>query len=343
MQSVTKVLVGNKFVAAPVEGTLQTGDVVLLNQNGKYLAAANATDATAISVAVITGAQTIVVKNALGVYEETSIKTFDQTMPIQRRSNAKILYNAFAAPTQCEVVLELFGATITPGNRYVLRNYYRDMYEDKAGFTHNYEAVATSANAIDVADELVKKIKTHEGRRINVVLSTDVDRQSPGSGSFITITLTAREKDDNDDLKGLTEYSIVDFATSLYETRTRSHVLGDFWRPIQGVTLTKTSGKPGTGYWKQVRDLEKRNMAYNGIVYRGAFVPLEQDLNTTKNTEYNVLTVTYDNKYISADNQYTKDTPLQTSVYINRTDTTGASDLKAAIAAFVDGKEFPTV
>jgi hypothetical protein len=341
MQSVTKVLVGNQYIPSGF-GSLAKGDVVLLDQNGKYLEAASVDTATAISVAVVTGKQEVMVKDGNGKYNKVQVDTFDQSIPIQRRSNAKVLYNDFAAPVQAKTTIDLLAATITPGNRYVLRIYYKDMYEDKAGFTHNYEAIATSANAIDVALELEKKINMHSGRRVEVSLDEDINR-GDNTGTKLKINIVAKEKDDNDGLTGLTEYSIVDFAATLYETRTKSKIIGDFWRPVQGVTSTKTTGTTGTGYWKLVRDLEKRNMAYNGIVYRGAFVPLEQDLNTTIGTEYDVLTVTYDNKYISADNQYTKDTPLQISVYINSVDDDGAKDLGDAISAFIDGKIFPTV
>jgi hypothetical protein len=342
MQSVTKVIIGNKFVSAPAaDGAgLAKGDVVLLDQFGKFLDAADVADVNSVSVAIVTNPTAkIMVKG-----EQQTKVLFDQSMPITRRSNAKVLYNENADPEPCTTTINFYGAIITAGNRYVIRNYYKDMFEDKAGFTHNYEVIALSTDAEELATAFMNKIRAHAGRRVEASdLDIDVDGGTPVDDRKINLTLTALEKDDNEGVDSITEYSIVDFATTVYETKRAPHILSNQWRPVQNIKVSTTTGTLGTGYWKLVRDLEKRNMGYNGIVYRDSTVPVEQKMQVVEDVKYDVLTVTYDNKYVSADNQYTKDVPLQLSVYLDSANAGTTEALATAIGEFVGDKIFPTV
>jgi hypothetical protein len=53
-----------------------------------------------------------------------------------------------------------------------------------------------------------------------------------------------------------------------------------------------------------------------------------------KDVEYDYLTIENDNLYLSADNQYIKNTPLVTEVYVKKGEL-ASSDLVSALKAFV--------
>ena len=104
---------------------------------------------------------------------------------------------------------------------------------------------------------------------------------------------------------------------------------------VAGVTITETEGKPGKGFWKQVRDVELRAMGYRGHVFTGAYPSIEQDRMVTKDAQYNYVTIENDNLYLSPDNQYIKTTPVMTEIYCEGAVTaiTGALDSFISAAA----------
>ena len=83
---------------------------------------------------------------------------------------------------------------------------------------------------------------------------------------------------------------------------------------VIGAVITKTEGNPGSGYWKQVRDMERRAMGYRGHVFTGAYPSIEQEMLTEKGGEYNTIIIENDNLYLSPDNQYIKTTPVRTII-----------------------------
>jgi hypothetical protein len=157
----------------------------------------------------------------------------------------------------------LTDATIVAGHRYVLRMVYKDIYEAPGQFTHTYEVYADSNDAEALAAAIVKKINKHKNRRIQAQASAAV------------ITLTAMEKDDNEGVYSLSEYSVVSMEATLYTT-VPGALLANQPTAIPGATIVKTPGNPGKGYWKQVRDAEVRFMGYQGHVFTGAYPEVEQ-------------------------------------------------------------------
>jgi hypothetical protein len=219
----------------------------------------------------------------------------------------------------------LTSATITAGNRYVLRIVYKDMYEDPGQFTHTYEVFAESNDATALAKAIVNKINKHANRRISA------------SNSAAVITLTAMEKDDNEGVYSINEYSVVSMEVSLYETIPGA-LLSNFPKAVAGATIVKIAGKAGKGYWKQVRDREARQMGYKGHVFTGTYPEVEQVRKVVAGDTYDYATIENDNLYLSNDNQYIKTTPILTELYVKKGTTKLAETvLGKGIKSFITG------
>lgn len=155
-----------------------------------------------------------------------------------------------------------------------------------------------------------------------------------GTNDSNELVLTAIEKDDNDGIDSINEYSTVNMDVTLYSTNPSEPFLSNV--PAQVGTISVTAGNPGVGYWKQVRDMERRALGYAGQVMTGAYPVVSGKMYTTEDYEYDVVTIQAENLYNSNDNQYIKNTPITADLFIKKTDTNGAAagTLTAVITAF---------
>lgn len=284
---VNHVLIGKKAnTAAANADALTVGDIAVFDQNMKI---SDGTYADALYIGVCTGKS-----NGKSIMKYSS--------PIQLLAGAKYTSGTYEAPSQEKVVIDLSAASIVIGHRYVLRVLYKDIEAANMQFTHTYEHIATTETAADLASALVAKINKHANRRVTAEVEDS------------TITLTAMEKTDNEGVNSIDEYSIVSMEVSLYTTIPGA-LLSNQPEAVTGAVITKTTGKPGKGYWKQVRDVEARAMGYTGHVLTGAYPSVEQERMVTKDAQYNYITIEWDNLYVSPDNQYIKTTPLAADIY----------------------------
>ena len=308
IQHVNTVLIGKNLPSAyTTADALSAGDVALFDQNRAIIkTAADAAKATSLYIGVAQNKVKVTMPNG-SVADKANIKFGNE---IQKNSNPSAVIGEYVAPVQDKIVITLTDATIIAGHRYVLRIVYKDMYEAPGQFTHTYEVFAANTTAADLAAAIVKKINKHANRRVNA------------SASAAVITLTAMEKDDNNGVYSLNEYSVVDMEASLYVT-------------IPGATIVKTPGNPGKGYWKQVRDAEVRYMGYQGHVFTGAYPEVVQDRMVEQDATYDYITVENDNKYLSNDNQYIKTTPLTTELYVKHSTGFASSIVAKGIENFI--------
>lgn len=300
IQSVHTVLIGKKCPASyTTVDALAAGDVALFDQNKSLITtAAKAAEASSLYVGVA-GEKVNVTMPDGSVAQKANIEFSNE---IQKASKPSAVIGEHVEPTEEKITITLTDATIVAGHRYVLRIYYKDIYEAVWQFTHTYEVYAETATASDLADAIVKKINAHKNRRVQA------------SASAAVITLTAMAKDDNEGVDSLNEYSVVSMEASLYET-VPGALLANQPKAVPGAVIAKTAGNPGKGYWKQVRDEEVRNMGYKGHVFTGAYPIVEQARKVVEGTQYDCATIENDNLYLSNDNQYIKTTPLTTEVY----------------------------
>lgn len=300
---VNNVLIAN--AACPTSysnvDALNVGEVALFDEKKALIAdEAAAIKATSVCVGVCTGTMKVINPTS-GALEDK--KQIEYSNEIQKDSILNSLIQEYKAPVQEKVELNLAGATIVTGHRYVLRIVYKDMYEAPGQFTHTYETIATSETPQDLCDAFGKIINRHLNKRVSVVTTGN------------KIVLTALEKDDNEGVNSINEYSIVSMEVSLYTTIPGA-LLSNIPESVPGVTVTKTAGNPGKGYWKQVRDREMRNMGYKGHIFTDAYPVIESDRKVSASNTYDYMIVENDNKYLSPDNQYVKKTPLTTELYV---------------------------
>lgn len=300
IQSVHTVLIGKKCPASyTAVDALAAGDVALFDQNKSLITtAAKAAEASSLYVGVA-GEKVNVTTPDGSVAQKANIEFSNE---IQKASKPSAVIGEHVKPVEEKITITLTDATIVAGHRYVLRIYYKDIYEAVWQFTHTYEVYAETATASDLASAIVKKINAHKNRRVQA------------SASAAVITLTAMAKDDNEGVDSLNEYSVVSMEASLYET-VPGALLANQPKAVPGAVIAKTAGNPGKGYWKQVRDEEVRNMGYKGHVFTGAYPIVEQARKVVEGTQYDYATIENDNLYLSNDNQYIKTTPLTTEVY----------------------------
>lgn len=318
---VDTVLIGKNCPASyTTADALAAGDVAMFDQDRKIIkTAADAVKASALYIGVAQDKVTVTKPD--GSTEQKANIEFSNA--IQKDSKPSAVIGTYVAPVQEKIVITLTNATIVAGNRYVLRIVYKDMFEDPGQFTHTYEVFAESATAADLATAIVKKINKHANRRVQA------------SASAAVITLTAMEKDDNEGVYSINEYSVVSMDASLYETIPGA-LLSNYPKAVAGATIVKTPGNPGKGYWKQVRDREARQMGYKGHVFTGAYPEVEQVRKVVAGDTYDYATIENDNLYLSNDNQYIKTTPILTELYV-KAGTLKNSVLAKGLQAFISG------
>lgn len=323
LQHVDYILIGKNLPASyTTADALSAGDVALFDQNRAIIkTAADAVNATSLYVGVAQNKINVTMPNGT-VAQKANIKFGNE---IQKASKPSAVIGEYVAPVQDKIVITLTNATIVAGHRYVLRMVYKDIYEAPGQFTHTYEVYADSADAEALAAAIVKKINKHKNRRIQAQASAAV------------ITLTAMEKDDNEGVYSLSEYSVVSMEATLYTT-VPGALLANQPTAIPGATIVKTPGNPGKGYWKQVRDAEVRFMGYQGHVFTGAYPEVEQARMVEEGATYDYITIENDNLYLSNDNQYIKTTPLTTELYVKHSSDFATSIVAKGIEAFIAGK-----
>lgn len=300
---------------------LTQGAVALFDENKSLIKdEAGALKASTIYVGVCTGDMTVTMPNG----KSSTKKVVEYSNAIQKASKPSYVMGDYEAPVAEKIEIDLTSAKPVIGHRYVLRIVYKDLYEAPGQFTHTYETVATSEVANDLGNALLKKINKHANRRVTATFENH------------KLTLTAMPKDDNEGVYSLNEYSVVSMEASLYVTIPGA-LLSNFPEAVAGVTIKKTAGHPGKGFWKQVRDMEVRMLGYKGHVFTGAYPTIEPKRFVTEGATYNYFTIKNDNLYLSPDNQYIKTTPLTTEVYVEKSANLGDSPFVQYLEAFITG------
>ena len=323
LQKVNTVLIAKTAPASfSTADALADGAIALFDENKKILTStALAAAAKSIYVGVCEGKEDVY--DQKGAKSTKSVIRF--SMPIQKGSNPTLVVTPFVAKAEDKIVITATNVVPEIGHRYVLRLVYNDIYEAPGQFTHTYETVATTETADDLGNALLKKINKHANRRVSATFASH------------KLTLTALPKDDNEGVYSLNEYSVVSMEASLYVTIPGA-LLSNVPEAVPGATITKTAGKPGKGYWKQVRDMEVRMLGYKGHVFTDAYPAIEPKRNVEEGSTYDYFTIENDNLYLSPDNQYIKTTPLTTEVYIEHNTTNKTSVFAKALKAFITGE-----
>lgn len=324
LQHVNTVLIGT---GAPESYTtadeLKEGQIALFNQDGAIVK--NAVDAKAASSLYIG-----VCEGKKDVYNEKGTKSTKPvirfSMPIMKGSKPHMVFNKYVAATEDEIVITATDVTPEVGHRYVLRLVYNDIYEAPGQFTHTYEVIAKSTDATDLITAFKNKINKHKEAR--VVAAT--------SDTAAVLTLNAKEMPYNEGIMLDSNYSQVSVEAFMWKT-IPSGLLSNVMYPVANLTITRTQGAPGKGNPKIVRDRENAALGYRGITHRanGIYPYIAPELKADLSATYDTLSIEWDNKYLSDDNQYIKTTPLACELYVNA-GSLNDSVFMTALKAFVE-------
>lgn len=303
LQKVNTVLIAKTApVSFSTAEALADGAIALFDENKKILtSAALAAAAKSIYVGVCEGKE--------DVYDQKGAKSIKSvirfSMPIQKGSNPTLVVTSFVAKAEDSIVITATKVAPEVGHRYVLRLVYNDIYEAPGQFTHTYEVIAKTTAPNDLVDAFVKKINKHKEARVTA------------SASAAVLTLTAKEIPYNEGITldhGYTQVSVEAFMW----TTIPSGLLSNVMYPISNLIIAKTQGTPGKGNAYIVRDREVAAMGYRGITHRanGIYPYIAPEFRSDLSAEYDTITMEWDNKYLSDDNQYIKTTPLAVEMYI---------------------------
>lgn len=317
------VLIGKTCPASyTTVDSLTQGAVALFDENKSLIRdEASAVKASTVYIGVVGDEMTIALPNGASAIK----RSVEYSNAIQKASKPSYVQGDYVAPVQEKIEIDLTGATVVIGHRYVLRIVYKDLYEAPGQFTHTYEVIASTETAADLGKALLAKINKHANRRVSAAFANN------------KLTLTAMEKDDNEGVNSLNEYSVVSMEASLYVTIPGA-LLSNVPEAVAGATIKKTAGHPGKGYWKQVRDMEVRMLGYKGHVFTDAYPAIEPKRNVKEGSTYDYFTIENDNLYLSPDNQYIKTTPLTTEVYIEHNAANKTSAFAKVLKAFITGE-----
>jgi len=303
LQKVNTVLIAKTAPAMfTTADALADGAIALFNENKQILtSAAAAASAKAIYVGVCEGKEDVY--NQTGTKSTKSIIRFSKE--IQKGSNPTLVVTSFAAKSEDKIIITATSVTPEVGHRYVLRLVYNDIYEAPGQFTHTYEVIAKTTAPADLMSAFAKKINKHKEARVTA------------SASAAVLTLTAKEIPYNQGVTLDHGYTQVSVEASMWTT-IPSGLLSNAMYPISNLSIAKTQGTPGKGNAYIVRDREDAAMGYRGITHRanGIYPYIAPEFRSDLSAEYDTITMEWDNKYLSDDNQYIKTTPLAVEMYI---------------------------
>ena len=302
LNHVNTVLIGSNCPASYTNAdALSAGDVALFDENKKILTSDGAAAlASAIYVGVCKGSEAVTDNTGSLVTK----KIIAYSNKIEKGSSPRMEFNDYVAAAEDIISFNLASVVPVVGYRYVVRVIYNDIYEHPGQFTHTYEVIAKTTVPADLVAAFKAKINKHTNRRINAtnVVAT-------------TLVITAMTKTDNEGLDSLNYYSQISMDATMYSQDLGSLLLNQP-TAIPNLTISKTQGGPGKGNAKIIRDRENAALGYKGIINRMYWPVIKPALTVNLSATYDTLVIENQNHYLSDDNQYIKNTPIATELYV---------------------------
>lgn len=314
LQHVNKIFTG-EYVSGVDTTALTPGQITLVDANGA--AVTDFTKVDRVKAAKAIGTQDITMKDGT----VTTIPSIIYSDMISNKMVEGFTSNPYTAPVEDVITVDLTNVVIHPTRRYVLKIYYRDLYELVSMFTRSYEAFVDAADTTaTLATKLAAAINRTPERRVTATVAGSV------------ITLTALPKTDNEGVNAINEYTQVSMEASLYYTNAfDSMFFNNYYQDAAAIVTKTVQANPGDGNWKVVRDRMKWAMPYKGVINKTAFPVIAPALDVDPTAQYDTTVLQYRNLYQSNDNQYVKETPLTVEFYT----TAGSDALSTDLTSFV--------
>lgn len=210
------------------------------------------------------------------------------------------------------------------GKRIIVRLTFKDLPTRFRKWTESYEYVTAAGDTKATIATAIANMINKEWKRARVTAAATTT-----SGQE-KVVLTAMAYDDDNYVDSINWYNKVRFNANIYWTDPAA----EGWESLnknfpKGVAITKVPGKTHVGYGKLVRDREAQAMGYEGILNRGEgtwpIVKPAMEANIT--TNYNVITLEFENMYRSADDLFRK-TKQAVEIYM-----VGDTDMITAVLA----------
>lgn len=294
LQYVNSVLVG-KAQKATVGSLANAGDIVMVDEKGALIAdEAGVASAKKVRIGLVSDKTMAYTNPATG--DEVNVNMVQYSNYIDPKSVVSYKVFDYSAPVEDKIVITATNATIVAGRRYVLRLIYRDLYEHPGQFTHTYEYIAKDN---DAAADVVAAFKK--------AINKDTRRRCVATADAAVLTLTALPKNDNEGKESINIYTRVNMTAALWYTNPSAGGFASKNKyPLSGVTVAKTVGANGTGYWKQVRDREQAALSYRGIMNRTWWPVIKPDLNVEVNGHYCGCVIEFEPEHPNAEDSFRK-------------------------------------
>ena len=277
------------------------GEVLILNKNMKMTTAGDSfADTDTIYIAQVLG-------TTYGYVEEggtavTSAKKLRISDPIEGKlvkSYKGISYTALGQ--QATVFTTSLSTTV--GVTHVLRIQYRDLQDQKGGgqFIHAYRYTNVTGDTTDTINHaLMTLVNAHAGAR--VVATHNVGTSLTLTGKPIPSCTTG--------VNDIDQFTMVEFDAYL------NYIDADGYPTETASTQATTAAVYGNGHWALVRDAEREALGNKGITNLTHFPVIQPDLTVDITLTYDTIIIEHDKSYQSSDNQYVKQAPLKTIVYL---------------------------
>jgi hypothetical protein len=317
---VTKVLIGkdisrtasivNIYAASPQPAD---GEILVLDKNKTPLAAGSTiVDSDVIYLCQGTST-TYNYTNDAGT-TVTAARRLKFSDPIEGKLVKGYRGTPYTAKAERTITFAAITAPLTAGTEYVLRVVYKDVNAKRGQFSKSYRFISTGTTSQAVFDGLRAAIAADSGARV------------AGSGTT-TLILTGKEiAEGATALSDIDKFQMVDFDAFLTYVNSSANQVA-----VTGAAKTNSFVEYGFGEWELVRDIEKDQLGYEGILDQTSFPQVTHSLSTVLNETYDTIVIDHDKSYLSPDNAYVKEQPITTIVFIPNTLTSNQMDTVLSI------------
>ena len=232
----------------------------------------------------------------------TNAKKIRYSDPIEGALVKQYNKKAYTAKSEQVTTFTTTSLVVTAGREHVLRLIYRDLQDEKGGgqFVHSYRYTCiTGETTTTINTSWDDLINAHAGRRV----------LAAGSGTSQVLTALAIP-DCTTGLNDLNSFKQVEFDAFL------TYIDANGYHQETLATQATVAAVRGNGTWELVRDAEREALGNKGITNLTHFPVIQPTLTVDITKTYDTITIEHDKSYISSDNQYVKQAPLKTIVYL---------------------------
>jgi len=288
-----------------IQQNIAEGEIVVLTQDFKGYIRGTDSFTTTPTIYIAEGSADMGTETAPDG-TESAMRRLIISAPIDGNLVKTYSKTSYTAKTEKSVTFGPITDPIVAGTEYLIKFVYKDIIERPAPYSQTYRYTAkTGDTSVEVFDGLRARIRNNKGQ-LSIKGGARISVNANGQANFVATGKAIPECTSK--VNDIDELTQVDFEAYL------NYVDNDGnWTAVT-TAPTKSYGAAfrGQGSWEVIRDIEKHSLSYRGIENRIWFPVAYPVQRVQKNGEYNTIVIEHDAAYVSADNQYTKQTSLTT-------------------------------